>query len=222
MKPRDFTGETFGRLTVIGLHDHIRFPSGSMRYRWLCHCVCGTERVILGSNLRRGTSTSCGCAFREIVTKHGGAIGYGQTPEYSVWLAMRGRCLVGKSGGFKNYGARGISVCVRWNDFRNFLEDMGKRPSLKHSIERIDNNGNYEPGNCRWATNSEQQWNKRTNRNNTSGVMGVTFSASTNLWTAQIKLRGRMVFLGRWETKEQATIAAVAARRVREELEVAA
>jgi hypothetical protein len=93
-------------------------------------------------------------------SQHGG---YG-TPEYSVWSAMRARCLNPAHSNYRHYGGRGIQVCERWESFANFLADMGPRPSLRHSIERTDSNGNYEPGNCRWATPAEQARNKSTNR----------------------------------------------------------
>jgi hypothetical protein len=152
----------------------------------------------------------------ERITKHGAARGYARTSEYGVWQAMRGRCRIIGNGGFKRYGGRGILVCERWDNFENFLADMGKRPSPKHSIERIDNDGDYEPGNCRWATNSEQQANKSTSRNNTSGVTGVNFNAATGNWNAWIKIHGTSLFLGAFDTKEHAAIAAVAGRRVRD------
>lgn len=93
-------------------------------------------------------------------------------PEYTVWSSMRDRCNRPANRNYHNYGGRGITVCERWARFRNFLEDMGARPSPEHEIDRIDNNGHYEPGNCRWATRSEQERNKRTNRHLT--INGVT------------------------------------------------
>jgi hypothetical protein len=156
----DLTGQRLGKLLVL-------HRTASFRYRdklipaWLCRCDCGREAVIRGASLRpskgRKTGTqSCGCLH----VKHGM---YG-TPEYSAWQSMRGRCENPKMGNYYLYGGRGISVCERWSaSFEAFLKDMGLRPSPDHSLDRYPNNdGNYEPGNCRWATRKQQQRNRRT------------------------------------------------------------
>jgi hypothetical protein len=214
----DLTGDTFGRLTVLSRQKDKVTPNGTSFTMWLCRCSCGLEIPASSSNLKRGHTTSCGCWMRDRITKHGGARGYTRTPEYSVWQAMRGRCRSNKGRAFSQYKGRGISVCERWEHFENFLADMGQRPSLKHSIERINNDGNYEPNNCRWATNAEQQMNKRTSRNSTSGVTGVSFHSASGKWTAWIKLNRVQLFLGSFPSKDEAAIARVAAVRVREEI----
>lgn len=97
--------------------------------------------------------------------KHGGTLGGKPTPEYRIWAAIRARCLNPNMPGYKHYGGRGIKICQQWNEFENFLADMGPRPSSRHSIDRYpDNNGHYEPGNCRWATQTQQSRNTRANR----------------------------------------------------------
>lgn len=113
---------------------------------------------------------------KPIVERHGMT----NSPEYKTWHHMKLRCLNPKMTGYENYGGRGIKVCDRWKDFRNFYKDMGTKPTAEHSIDRIDVNGDYELSNCRWATPLQQQYNKRTPKNNTSGVTGV--SPSRNSW----------------------------------------
>jgi len=127
-------------------------------------CDCGKTTIAVISKVNSGERKSCGCIHRM-----GAKIIHGDTVnkmsiEYSVWARMKDRCLRIKSKSYKNYGGRGIKVCDRWiNSFENFLADMGRKPTLKHSIERIDNNGNYEPFNCKWAVSYDQQRNTRQN-----------------------------------------------------------
>lgn len=153
----DLTGQRFGRLAVISY-----VPSTG----WLCQCDCGSETRVCGTNLRRGHTRSCGCLKLETVRRPRKAGGHAtkNSITYKAWRAMRHRCLVPTSINYKDYGGRGIQICERWSDFTSFLADMGERPSRKHTIERRDGNGHYEPDNCHWATYTEQANNKRTNR----------------------------------------------------------
>lgn len=158
----DLTGKKFGLLTVIRLHS----KDDRYRYRWECVCDCGGKAVCITNNLTRGHTLSCGCYSMkrraEAATKHGQS---GRTAEYRAWLHMKSRCYNNKVELYPIYGGRGITVCKRWlHSFENFFSDMGKRPSSKHSLDRIDVNGNYEPSNCRWATAIQQARNKRSNR----------------------------------------------------------
>lgn len=156
MKARDLTGMRFGRLVVTELAPSM-VVSGRSRRHWRCSCDCGEVVTVIALALISGGTKSCGCFRLDRITTHGMT----GTPEYRSWRSMLQRCMNVSSNRYMNYGGRGISVCDRWMDFANFFSDMGSRPSLDYSLDRIDNDGNYEPGNCRWATRSEQQRNKR-------------------------------------------------------------
>jgi hypothetical protein len=159
-------GMRFGRLTV-----ERQVPSIKGLATWLCFCDCGDTIIAKGALLRAGNVKSCGCLRREMgvarghaSARHGEGMNGKETPEYRAWTNMLSRCNNPNHAMYSNYGGRGIRVCIRWHIYENFLEDMGRKPSPKHSIDRIDNREGYRPGNCRWATCKEQNRNNRGNR----------------------------------------------------------
>lgn len=163
-KFKNLVGQTFGKLTVV---EYAGKNASGKQTMWKCQCACGKHTVCLGNSIKTGRTRSCGCwnTIGQRVTTHGCTRNRKPVPEYAVWQTMIRRCTKSKCEKFAIYGARGISVCQQWlTSFECFLADMGSRPSPDHSIDRIDNDGNYEPGNCRWATKQEQQRNTRQNR----------------------------------------------------------
>lgn len=161
-KAHNLIGQRFHRLVTIE-----RVPNRGTSTMWKCRCDCDTIVVVHSKYLRNGRTRSCGCLRRETAA-HQGRIqathGMSKTPTYQVWGAMRSRCLNPRHPRFVDYGGRGIQVCERWDSFENFLADMGEAPTGLE-LDRIDNNGNYEPSNCRWATHQQQMQNRRNGRN---------------------------------------------------------
>ncbi len=186
----NIVGLKFGRLTIIGYFGTCKTGSG-----WYCECECGN--IIMASHLAitGGGVKSCGCLFNETrrcSLKHNHANNGNVTPTWNSWSKLRGRCLNINDKAYPEYGGRGITVCERWLDsFENFLSDMGEKPHGL-TIDRIDNNGNYEPGNCRWANKTQQSNNRRNNIVLTHNGVSMTLSEwadSCGIRYATIRLR---------------------------------
>ena len=179
-KVKDLIGKRYGQLVVL---ERLAATDDYGSRLWRCVCDCGQERIKSTALLGTGRVNSCGC----LVAKNNRARAtHGKThiPEYWVWAAMRQRCSNPTDRYYASYGGRGIKVCERWAEFENFLADMGRRPSSKHTIDRINNDGNYEPENCRWATQLEQAQN--TTRTHWITHNGRTQSLSS--WAKEVGL----------------------------------
>ena len=150
-------GEKYGRLTVIQEVQPV-VQKGIKKRVVRCSCECGKIKDLVIYNLRSGETKSCGCFNLELKIKHKKS----KTPIYNSWENMKKRCLNPTNHNYKNYGGRGIKICDRWlASFTNFYQDMGDRP-LGHTLDRIDNDGNYEPSNCKWSSTKEQLKNRRS------------------------------------------------------------
>jgi len=169
-------GQRYGRLNVLK-HDGLR----KGRNFYLCRCDCGKECSVLGARLRSGKTSSCGCFHRERISEANTKHGRSRTTEYGIWTQMRARCENPSNRAYQGYGGRGIRVCERWEEFSKFIADMGERPSSDYSLDRIDNNGNYEPANCRWATRAEQSSNRRNNIRVTIDNKEVTLAEAARM-----------------------------------------
>lgn len=191
----DLTGKRFGRYTVLS-----RGPSHNGHSHWVCRCDCGAMKTVRAQNLKESGTVSCGCSHKEALRErcisqatHGYARKAKRAPAYIVWMNMIQRCTNPNNGAYHNYGARGIGVSDRWRSFLLFLEDMGEPPRGK-TIDRIDVNLGYEPGNCRWATQKEQMNNVRYNR--------------------IIEFRGKRLTMQQWADKTGISVATLRSRIV--------
>lgn len=182
---RDLTGQRCSRLTVLNEAGR----SKDRKILWLCRCDCGTQSIVSGKRLRNGESKSCGCLAAEVLAARNHKHGQVGTRLYRIWKGMMTRCTNPTDRNFQKYGARGIAVCDRWKSFESFYEDMADGYADHLTLDRIDAKGNYEPGNCRWATQIEQQRNRTNNRLIT--YQGATKSLAE--WCEQLGLSYRVV-----------------------------
>lgn len=191
-------GNVYGKLTVVGLYSKASRVN-NQKTKWTCVCECGDIANYSSSNLVTGNSTCClNCRAEKQVT-HGNARRDKNSKTYRSWQHMKSRCTNTGNEFYSHYGGRGIKVCDRWlESFENFLEDMGDRPEGM-TLDRIDVNGNYDPNNCRWATRSEQSFNKRR-----SEFCGIYYRKDTRKWSAYINKNGVRHNLGCFDSKETA------------------
>lgn len=168
----DLTGQRFGRLVV---QSRVGSAPQSGNAEWLCFCDCGKSTTVNSRRLRGGITTSCGCYSTELLVARSLKHGMRNTRTYRSWTSMRQRCLNPRATGYEYYGGRGIEITVAWGLFENFLSDMGERPAST-TLDRINVDGNYEPGNCRWASNLEQVRNMRISRRLTHDGLTMTLT----------------------------------------------
>ncbi len=197
----DISGNVYGRLKVLKFHS---FRNGDSMFE--CKCDCGKIKVIRGYSIKCGSTASCGCLSVDVATLKSTIHGGSYSSEYKIWQSMKSRCLNPNSTGYKHYGGSGITVCERWrNSFLDFLEDVGKRPEGM-TLERKNNNGNYTPKNCKWATWKEQSNNKSTSRL-------ITFRGETKtvtMWSDELNIKRHIIFqrldILKWSVDDALTI----------------
>lgn len=186
----NLVGKKFGKLSVVD-----KFPENNKynAVQWVCKCECGEETIVTTSHLRSGSVASCG----NHLGKHRHAIKGEETSEYSTWLGIKDRCNNKNNPRYKDYGGRNIKICRQWSSsFENFLDDMGKKPNPTYSIERIDNDKGYYPGNCIWADATTQNRNQRIKKNNSSGVTGVNWNVDAKKWIVRITVNHKRIHVG--------------------------
>jgi len=160
MRRLNLIGQRFGRWTVQSMA-----PKRGRQVAWICHCDCGKTGIALTLDLRSGDSRSCGCLRRDILKTRSITHGLTHSAEYMAWCKIKERCSSPANKSYHSYGGRGITVCPEWeHNFQQFYADMGPRPSSQYSVDRINNDGPYAPGNCRWATRHQQMRNTTRNR----------------------------------------------------------
>lgn len=195
----DLTGQKFGKLVVVE-----RYSNKGKEIRWVCKCECGNQSVVMGRNLRNGSTKSCGCYNSEQPRTHG----MSRTRFYTLWASMLRRCSVDKGKVYEMYKGKGVDVCPEWREFERFFEDMhdsyrkhtsefGERNT---TLDRIDGDKGYSLENCRWATYEKQS----RNRSFANEYPGVVFRKRSGKWRANIGIDGKQIHLGTFETFNEA------------------
>jgi len=192
----DRTGMRYGRLTAVKRAGR----NNLKKVLWECLCDCGNTTTVPSGALATGGTSSCGCALKEAITKHGCS---GKS-SYNTWRGMMRRCYKSEDKDYAKYGGKGVTVCEEWHDYLTFAKDMGE-PSSKETLDRIDPYGNYEPSNCRWAGLSTQARNIRIPKANTSGYIGVY--KISGKWAAQITANKKKYYITKCATLEDAVAA---------------
>ena len=191
MKKNILEGKKFGKLTVIRESNK---KDKSRNIFWECFCECGNISIVKGAKLVSGHTKSCGCLkIRHNLRKH---------PLYNTWHHMMSRCYNSNNKSYEDYGGRGIKVCQRWHNMKNFIADVGKKQDEKLTIERINNNKGYSPNNCKWAYMIEQSRNKRVYKKNKVGIHGV--DCFDGKFRARIRVNKKLIYLGIFNTIEEA------------------
>ncbi len=211
---KNITGQKFGRLTPTGNTKYVIYKGGGRRVLLReCLCECGKSCYVITQRLLGGNTKSCGCLKREQTIQRNTKHGYAKSKEHDCWVRLNQRCKNPNNKAYANYGGRGIKVSDRWQGkfgFINFLSDMGPCHNKAYSIERIDVNGDYEPANCKWASDIEQSRNHRIRKDNVTGMSGVYFLGAgkrVRRWQACISDGNKTIYLGIFLTREEAIAA---------------
>lgn len=207
-KMQDLSGQKFNKLTVVRLHG-----KSKGKILWECLCDCGGIAIVQATGLRNNHTKSCGCLqveeARKAINKVNATYnlskihGYTKTRTYNSWQSMISRCNNPKTESYKRYGAKGITFCERWLDFKNFLADMGERPE-NTTLDRIENLKGYEPSNCRWADIKTQNSNRDLTNMSKSGHSGVTWNKSHKMWECYTTENGKKKHIGYFKILEDA------------------